>query len=114
MGLGFTHSYRNARALAVIGALLGVLGFGWIASSDKIVATTELTAGVLEVIEYRRGFQARVAASNGREVRIFLPMAGPRRSAGDQIPLIAEHYSDGSTLYRFDQGRWIANAGAVK
>lgn len=114
MGPGFAHAYRSARALTAVGVLLGVLAFGWIVNSDKIVATTEMTAKVLQVIEYSRAFQARVAADDGKQVRIFLPMAGPRPSAGDQIPLVAEHYSDGSTLYRFDQSRWIANAGGLK
>lgn len=107
MGPGFAHAYRNARAMAVIGALLTVLAFGLIANSNKIVATTELTARVLEVSESNGTFQARVAASDGREARIFLPLAGPRPSVGEQIPLIAEHYSDGSTRHRFDESRWI-------
>lgn len=103
----------------VIGVLLAVWAFALIGSRAKVVATDDMTARVVEVIEvnkskYSSAFLARVVATDGREIRLFLPLAGPRPSVGDEVPLVAEHYDDGDTLYQFDAGRWRGHAGAAE
>lgn len=119
MELAIAHLYREARVMMVIGVLLAVMVFAYIESRRELVAIDTISGKVVQVTEVNktknsRAFLARAIAVDGRQIQTFLPISPPRPSAGDTIPLVVEHYQDGTVLYRFDASNWAGSEAALR
>ncbi len=106
-------SYRNARgmamALVMLIAILSMLSL----RCNPMVGRDSVLGLVLEVEAeglhpFNEGApQARVlvATADSLQIRLFLPPPVPR--PGDFIPLTAEHYKKGNTMYFLDLQKWL-------
>jgi hypothetical protein len=90
---GFARGHFAARVIAV-GLFVAPLLLWW---SAKDPGTLQAQRQVTGTVVAQNDKIARVALADGREVQVFV---GRRKfAAGDEIPLRAEFYSDGSERY---------------
>jgi hypothetical protein len=90
---GFSRGHFAARVIAVT-LFVAPLLLWWSAKDPGTLQQQRMVTG--RVIEQNDKI-ARVALADGREVQVFV---GKRKfAAGDEMPLRAEFYSDGSERY---------------
>ena len=108
----WARHHRNARALGAGVAIFGAIFAMSLLRCNPMIERVEISGVVLAVeAENLRPLgegepQARVlvAAEDSVQIRLFLPPPVPK--IGDKIPLIAEHYKKGDSLYHLDQQKW--------
>ena len=104
--------YRNARALSAAVALFVAIFTMQILRCNPVVSRENIFGQVVTVeAEGLHPFgdgeplsRVLVLTPDSLEVRIMLPPPVPM--VGNAIPLIAEHYKKGDTLYIPDQLKW--------
>lgn len=108
-------AHRNARAWGMVIVLAGLLGWTLWETSVERIDYRETGGELLEVIgDANSGFSVgRVRVDDGREIKVYLPQQLTPK-AGDRVPLIMEHYDDGSVLFAFDNGKWMADGGLAR
>jgi len=109
---GFLVSFRRARLLILIPALLIAVIWTVLESRNKVLrheATTGKVLHVKEVLQSRNGSMqlAEIELPDQTRIRLLLPASPPYPVSGDRIPLVVEHYEDGKTLYALDWPSWI-------
>jgi len=112
---GFLKSFRRARLLLLIPLLIIAVVVTYMETRNPLLRRDTLDARVLEVkevLETRNGaaHMARVELPDQTHIRLLLPFSPPHPAAGDHIPLIAEYYEDGKTLYALDWQAWVDRA----
>jgi hypothetical protein len=84
-----------------IGVVL-LLAVGWaIWSRPAALVSVNSESGQMLSVTERFGV---VQVADGRKVRVALPLPVPK--PGDAVPLVAEHYKDGTARYRIDADAW--------
>jgi hypothetical protein len=108
-------AHRNARAWGMVIVLVGLLTWALWATRAERIEYRETSGELVEVIGGNQGslFVGRVRLDDGKEIKLYLPQQLPPK-AGDSVPLIMERYDDGSVLYAFDNGKWIADGGGAR
>lgn len=111
-------AHRNARAWFMVIVLAGLLAWALWETSAERIEYRETSGELLEVFgggEVKNsGFAVgRVRVDDGREIKLYLPQQLPPK-VGDRVPLIMERYDDGSVLYAFDNGKWMAGDGLTR
>jgi len=109
---GFLVSFRRARLLLLIPALIIAVIWAVVESRNEVLKRETVTGKVLEVkevLQTKSGSMhfARVELPDQTRIRLLLPLSPPHPVAGDRIPLTVEHYEDGKTLYALDWVTWI-------
>ena len=79
--------------LLVVGAAI------WMRPAALVSANSE--QGQMLSVTERFGV---VQIADGRKVQVAVPLPAPK--PGDTVPLLAEHYADGTTRYRIDADAW--------
>lgn len=105
-------AHRNARAWGMVLVLAGLLSWTLWETRIERIEYRETSGELLEILGGGQGADSgftvgRVRVDSGPEIRLYLPQQVPPK-VGDRVPLIMERYDDGSILYSFDNGRWIA------
>jgi len=110
--------HRNARAFTMGAGFLLILAWGaYQMRSTKLVDTTRTTAVVEEIKQYNLGSSSTSGRGSGKitiyrgklvfedSTWVEMQMIKPLPEVGDRLPVIVEHYDNGSKYYSVD---WIA------
>jgi hypothetical protein len=104
--------YRNTRAMGAAVAMLIAIVTMQVLRCDPMVSR-ENVSGVVLLVEveglqpYGDGEpQSRVVVITSDSVKVRLLLPPPVPVAGDAIPLLAEHFKKGDTLYSLDRQKW--------
>ena len=111
--------HRNTRAFALGAGFLLILAWGaYQLHSTKLVNTTRTTAVVEKITPYQLGYSGTYGKGSGnttfyRGRLIFadstwveMQMIKPLPEVGDRLPVIIEHYDNGSKHYSVDWVDW--------
>ncbi len=109
------NMYRNMRALSVAVALFAAIIVMQVARCNPMESRDDIMAAVLAVEaeglqpagQGERQSRVLVITPDSLKVRLLLPPPVP--GVGDLIPLVAEHYKKGDTLFFLDQQKWRMN-----
>ena len=104
--------YRNSRALgAALAMLIAIVTMQLLRCNP--MESRENISGVVLVVEARdlTGFsngesQSRVLVATPDSLKVRLLLPPPVPEVGNLIPLVAEHYKKGDTLYFLDHQKW--------
>lgn len=112
---GFLVSFRRARLLLLIPLLIATVIVTVMESGNAVLHRETLTGRVLdvkEVLQTRNGSAhlAHVELPDQTRIRLLLPLSPPHPVVGDRIPLIAEFYEDGKSMYALDWQAWVEHA----
>jgi len=112
---GFLTTFRRARLLLLIPLLIIAVVVTYLESRTPVLHRESLTATVLETLEVLQtqngsAHLARLELPDRTRIRLLLPFAPPHPATGDRVPLVAEYYEDGKTLYALDWPAWVDRA----
>jgi len=105
--------YRNSRALGAAVAMLIAIVTMQLTRCNPLENRENITGVIISVeaedlqpfSNGERQSRVLVATPDSFKVRLLLPPPVPM--VGDLIPLVAEHYKKGNTLYYLDQQKWL-------
>jgi len=105
-------NYRNARGLAVVAVMLVAIISVLSLRCNPMVGREKVLGLVLDIeagglhpgSDGEAQTRILMATPDSVDIRLLLPPPVPR--PGDFIPLIAEYYKKGNTVYLLDQERW--------
>ena len=111
--------YRNTRVIFTAAGFLLILAWGaYQMRSTKLVDTTRATAVVEEIKQYKLGSSGTSGRGSGKVIYyrgrlvfddstwVEMQMIQPLPEVGDRVPVIIEHYDNGSKYYAIDRVAW--------
>ena len=111
--------HRNTRVIFTAAGFLLILAWGaYQMRSSKLVDTTRTTVVVTEVKQYKMGSSSTNGKGSGNvtfyrgrlvfddSTWVEMQLIQPLPEEGDRLPVIIEHYDNGSKYYSIDRVAW--------